>query len=76
MTAQAQDTGTAGKQTRRSDAGILQITQRDIDGFVLCAAPLAEWFPRNTWRQVTDELSAVRQGDYPWASVHKFRDAL
>ena len=37
MTAQARDTGTAGKQTRRSDAGILQITQRDIDGFVLCA---------------------------------------
>ena len=36
MTAQAQDTGTAGKQTRRSDAGILQITQRDIDGLVLC----------------------------------------
>ena len=37
MTAQAQDTGTAGKQTRRSDAGVLRITQRDIDGFVLCA---------------------------------------
>jgi hypothetical protein len=37
MTVQAQDTGTAGKQTRRSDVGVLRITQRDIDGFVLCA---------------------------------------
>src|ERR1700691_4265020 len=37
MTAQAQDTGTAAKQTRRADAGVLRITQRDIDGFVLCA---------------------------------------
>jgi hypothetical protein len=37
MTAQAQHTGTAGKQTRRADAGVLQITQRDINGFVLCA---------------------------------------
>jgi len=37
MTAQAQHTGTAAKRTRRSDAGILQITQRDIDGLVLCA---------------------------------------
>ena len=37
MTTQAQHTGTAGKQTRRADAGVLQITQRDINGFVLCA---------------------------------------
>jgi len=37
MTTQVQDTGTAGKQTRRSDAGVLRITQRDIDGFVPCA---------------------------------------
>jgi len=37
MTAQAQDTGTAGKQNRRSDVGVLRITQRDIDGLVLCA---------------------------------------
>jgi hypothetical protein len=36
MTAQVQDTGTAGKQTRRSDAGVLRVTQRDIDGLVLC----------------------------------------
>jgi hypothetical protein len=37
MTAQAQDTGTAGKQNRRSDVGVLRITERDIDGLVLCA---------------------------------------
>jgi hypothetical protein len=37
MTAQAQDTGTAGKQSRRSDVGVLRISQRDIDGLVLCA---------------------------------------
>jgi hypothetical protein len=36
MTAQVQDTGTAGKQTRRSDKSVLRITQRDIDGLVLC----------------------------------------
>jgi hypothetical protein len=36
MTAQAQDTGTAGKQARRSDAGVLRFSQRDIDGLVLC----------------------------------------
>ena len=37
MTAQAQLTGTAVKRARRSDAGKIQITQRDIDGLVLCA---------------------------------------
>ena len=37
MTAQAQHTGTAVKRARRSDAGVIQITQRDIDGLVLCA---------------------------------------
>ena len=37
MTAQAQHTGTAVKRARRSDAGKIQITQRDIDGLVLCA---------------------------------------
>jgi hypothetical protein len=36
MTAQVQDTGTTGKQTRRSDAGVIRVTQRDIDGLVLC----------------------------------------
>ena len=36
MTTLGQDTDTAVKQPRR-DAGVLRITQRDIDGFVLCA---------------------------------------
>jgi hypothetical protein len=36
MTAQAQDTGTAAGRRHRSDAGMLRLTQRDIDGLVLC----------------------------------------
>ena len=51
--------------------------QPDLDdGFVLCAAPLAKWFPRNTWRQLTEQLSAIQSGAYPWASVHEFREVL
>jgi len=51
--------------------------QPDLDdGFVLCAAPLARWFPRNSWRQLGEQLAAVKRGEYPWATVHKFRDAL
>jgi hypothetical protein len=51
--------------------------QPDIeDGSVLCAAPLAKWFPRNTWRQLSEELSAIKSGAYPWATVHKFREVL
>lgn len=51
--------------------------QPDLDdGFVLCAAPLAKWFPRNTWRQLDEQLASIKRGDYPWATVHKFRDAL
>jgi hypothetical protein len=51
--------------------------QPDLDdGFVLCAAPLAKWFPRNTWRQLSEQLSAIKSGAYPWAAVHKFRDEL
>src|ERR1700733_5038991 len=34
--AQAQDTGTAAGRRHRSDAGMLRLTQRDIDGLVLC----------------------------------------
>jgi hypothetical protein len=37
MTAQAQHTGTAVKRIRRADTGVLRITQRDIDGLLLCA---------------------------------------
>jgi SAM-dependent methyltransferase len=51
--------------------------QPDLDdGFVLCAAPLAKWFPRNAWRQLSEELSAIKSGAYPWATVHKFREVL
>lgn len=51
--------------------------QPDLDdGLVLCAAPLARWFPRSTWRQLADHLGAIRRGDYPWATVHRFRDVL
>lgn len=51
--------------------------QPDLDdGFVLCAAPLAKWFPRNTWKQVAEQLVAVKKGAYPWAGVHQYRDAL
>ena len=51
--------------------------QPDLDdGFVLCAAPLARWFPRNTWRQLSKELSAIKSGAYPWASIHKFWEVL
>lgn len=46
------------------------------DGFVLCAAPLARWFPRNSWRQLGEQFAAIKRGEYPWATVHKFRDAL
>ena len=81
MTAQAQDTGTAGKQTRRSDAGILQITQRDIDGLVLCAehqglpydllgsalrtSDLAVTRLVHRWRKIGFAASA-RLGPGPW----------
>jgi hypothetical protein len=51
--------------------------QPDLDdGFVLCAAPLGRWFPRNAWRQLTEQLAAIKNGDYPWATIHAFRDSL
>ncbi len=46
------------------------------DGFVLCAAPLARWFPRNTWKQLDEQLAAIRDGAYPWATVHRYREVL
>src|SRR6516165_4766968 len=39
MTAQAHDTitpGAAARPARRADAGVIQLTQRDIDGLLLC----------------------------------------
>jgi hypothetical protein len=51
--------------------------QPDLDdGFVLCAAPLARWFPKRTWRQLEEQLRAIKQGAYPWATIHEYRDAL
>ena len=46
------------------------------DGYVLCAAPLGRWFPRNTWRQLDEELAAIKKGAYRWAAVHEFRNVL
>src|SRR5271168_2802201 len=36
MTAQAHDTITAARPARRADAGAVQMSQRDIDGLLLC----------------------------------------
>jgi hypothetical protein len=36
MTAQARDTITAARPARRADAGTVQMSQRDIDGLLLC----------------------------------------
>ncbi len=51
--------------------------QPDLDdGYVLCAAPLCRWFPRNTWRQLGEHLTAIKKGAYPWAALHEYREAL
>jgi len=51
--------------------------QPDLDdGYVLCAAPLKRWFPKNTWRQLDEQLTAIKKGAYPWAGIHQYRDAL
>lgn len=51
--------------------------QPDLDdGYVLCAAPLARWFPKNTWKQLAEQLAAIKKGAYPWAGVHEYRDEL
>ena len=36
MTVQTGTTGPAGRTARRADAGVVQLTQRDIDGLLLC----------------------------------------
>ncbi len=46
------------------------------DGYVLNAAPLAAWFPKNAWKQLGDELKAIKKGAYPWATIHQFREQL
>ncbi len=51
--------------------------QPDLDdGYVLCAAPLARWFPKNMWRQLGEQLAAIKKGAYPWAGVDGHRDEL
>ena len=51
--------------------------QPDLDdGHVLCAAPFARWFPKNTWRQLDEQLTAIKTGAYPWSGIHQYRDAL
>lgn len=44
------------------------------DGIVLCAAPLAGLFP--AWREAAAERAKLRKGDYPWATVSQWREAL
>ncbi len=36
MTAQVQDTFTTARPARRAYAGTVRLSQRDIDGFILC----------------------------------------
>jgi hypothetical protein len=44
------------------------------DGMVLCAAPLADLFP--AWPDAAAERKQLRAGEYPWATVAKWRDRL
>lgn len=46
------------------------------DGFVLNAAPLSRWFPKNTWKQASEALTEIRQGAYEWANIHEYRGKL
>jgi hypothetical protein len=46
------------------------------DGAVLCAAPLARWFPAKAWPKLAEHLTKLKAGEYPWASVHRYREAL
>ena len=44
------------------------------DGIVLCAAPLADLFP--AWAAARKQRQNLRAGEYPWATVAKWADAL
>jgi hypothetical protein len=44
------------------------------DGIVLCAAPLATLFP--AWPDAGKERDQIRKGEYPWATVSRWKDAL
>jgi hypothetical protein len=75
----AERTLTAELQELRDDVARLAGLgwQPDLDdGYVLCAAPLVRWFPKNTWKQLAEQLAAIKKGAYPWAGVHEYRDEL
>lgn len=46
------------------------------DGFVLNAAPLSRWFPKNTWKQAAEALGEIRAGSYEWSTIHRQRGQL
>ena len=47
------------------------------DGFVLNAAPLSRWFPKNTWKQASEALDEIRKGKkFGWATIHQYRGQL
>lgn len=44
------------------------------DGFILCAAPLADLFP--AWPDAKETRTALRKGKYEWATVAKWAEQL
>jgi hypothetical protein len=44
------------------------------DGIILCAAPLASLFP--AWPDAGKEREQIRKGEYPWATVSRWKDDL
>jgi hypothetical protein len=44
------------------------------DGFMLCAAPLADLLP--TWGDAKVTRSQIKAGAYPWATVSRWADQL
>jgi hypothetical protein len=44
------------------------------DGIILCAAPLASLFP--AWPDAAKEREQIRKGEYHWAAVSRWKDAL
>lgn len=44
------------------------------DGILLCAAPLASMFP--AWPEAAKERSKLKDGNYEWATVARWKDAL
>jgi hypothetical protein len=44
------------------------------DGMILCAAALASLFP--AWADAANEREQIRNGEYPWAAVSRWKDAL